>query len=33
MVYNPSAKQIWLSENTWSGEKLYSVKPGETLSY
>ncbi len=33
MVYNPTAKDIWLCEKSWQGEKLHVVKSGETLKY
>lgn len=33
MVYNPTAKEIWLCERSRSGEKLFSVKPGETVKF
>lgn len=34
MVYNPTAKEIWLADGDWHySDRLVSVKPGETLKY
>lgn len=34
MVYNPTAKEIWLCEGGWGPDgKAFSVKPGETVKY
>lgn len=34
MVYNPTAKEIWLAEVVSAGkERVFSVKPGQTLKY
>lgn len=34
MVYNPTAKEVWVAHGGWSGEAgTFSVKPGETRSF
>lgn len=34
MVYNPTAKEIWLAKGDWyRSDEVISVKPGETITY
>lgn len=34
MIYNPTAKEIWLAHGSWySSDNIISVKPGETVRY
>ena len=34
MIYNPTAKEIWLARGNWyRSDEVISVKPGETIKY